>query len=492
MTLAALFAMTAGAWADGTLQVTEIKASEFSAWDGDNTALSAADLPGFKAATEAEAKAWADAPASGMAVLFYDFKESGEAKYVVFENGAYMQSNEQTISRTNVYSNLGSFPTFYTSGASSEPSAQTVAVTPVTGKTNQWTLNMPAGNVVFQVEYDPWKVTLLTNNDQWGTVEAVTGGGVKEFTVPDAWSGDETAFSAADLPGFAASTLEEAQAWDGYPTSGFAYLIYGFTSEGEMMRIGFYDGNATYPSQVNSTHAYMYNNMHDGGSGADRYYYTAASDVTANADGTYSVVPGKSITLKATPAEGYRLAGWYKVDGAALTALTEADGAVADAEAGTLTLTPEADLTIRAQFAELTYTVTLNDKTYQTNANVTATVAGSDAIITEDGKIEGVTKGQTVILKANTGYKFRKVEAKEGAAAAKVEITIGDVTLDITGCTTWEDIVNQNSDKLDVDNDGDVYRKDIGRNLLHGSGSWVNKSRTYNANDGYYWYTGEI
>ena len=30
---------------------------------------------------------------------------------------------------------------------------QTVDVTPVTGQTNQWTLTMPAGNVVFQVEY---------------------------------------------------------------------------------------------------------------------------------------------------------------------------------------------------------------------------------------------------------------------------------------------------------------------------------------------------
>ena len=32
---------------------------------------------------------------------------------------------------------------------------QTVDVTPVTGQTNQWTLTMPAGNVVFQVEYEP-------------------------------------------------------------------------------------------------------------------------------------------------------------------------------------------------------------------------------------------------------------------------------------------------------------------------------------------------
>ena len=32
---------------------------------------------------------------------------------------------------------------------------QTVDVTPVTGQTNQWTLTMPAGNVVLHVEYEP-------------------------------------------------------------------------------------------------------------------------------------------------------------------------------------------------------------------------------------------------------------------------------------------------------------------------------------------------
>ena len=32
---------------------------------------------------------------------------------------------------------------------------QTVDVTPVTGQTNQWTLTMPAGNVVLNVEYEP-------------------------------------------------------------------------------------------------------------------------------------------------------------------------------------------------------------------------------------------------------------------------------------------------------------------------------------------------
>ena len=312
MTLAALFAMTAGAWAGGTLQVTEIKASDISAWDGDQTKVTAADLPGFKAMTFDEAKAWAEAP-SGDAILIYAF-DGNDAKYVHFNNGAYNDTYSQSISRGMIYNSTYYGQQIFYTGAPASSETQTLDITEaVAGK--QWTAVMPAGNVVFQVEYDPWKVTLQQTAN--GTVEAVTGGG---------------------------------------------------------------------------------------------------DDVTANGDGTYSVVPGKSITLKATPKEGYRLAGWYKVDGNDVAALTEADGAVADAEAGTLTLTPEADVTIRAQFAEQTYTVTLVDKTFETNANVTATVAGSDATITEDGKIEGVTKGQTVILNAQPGYKFRKVEVKKGGA----------------------------------------------------------------------------
>ena len=46
----------------------------------------------------------------------------------------------------------------------------------------------------------------------------------------------------------------------------------------------------------------------------------------------------------------------------------------------------------------------------------TVTVGGTDKTVTE-GKLQGVKMGSEVKVKANTGYKFRKVEVKKKAAA---------------------------------------------------------------------------
>ena len=52
----------------------------------------------------------------------------------------------------------------------------------------------------------------------------------------------------------------------------------------------------------------------------------------------------------------------------------------------------------------------------------TVTVGGTDKTVTE-GKLQGVKMGSEVKLKANTGYKFRKVEVKKAAAAPSLNIT---------------------------------------------------------------------
>ena len=76
----------------------------------------------------------------------------------------------------------------------------------------------------------------------------------------------------------------------------------------------------------------------------------------------------------------------------------------------------------------------------------TVTVGGTAATVTE-GKLQGVKMGSEVKVKANTGYKFRKVEVKKGE---KLTLTVGDMVLDITGCTTWADVVAKNSDKIEA------------------------------------------
>ena len=89
-----------------------------------------------------------------------------------------------------------------------------------------------------------------------------------------------------------------------------------------------------------------------------------------------------------------------------------------------------------------------NDNTIETG-KATVTVDGTAATVTE-GKLTGVKMGSEVKVKAKDGYKFRKVEAKK---AGPKTITIGgsySATLDIEGCTTWQQVVEKNSTLITI------------------------------------------
>ena len=86
----------------------------------------------------------------------------------------------------------------------------------------------------------------------------------------------------------------------------------------------------------------------------------------------------------------------------------------------------------------LTVTVLTNKFDIQFNAanantieagNATVTVGGTAATVTE-GKLQGVKMGSEVKVKANTGYKFRKVEVKKKAAEP-----VADIVWDVTNVT---------------------------------------------------------
>ena len=312
---------------------------------------------------------------------------------------------------------------------------QTVDVTPVTGQTNQWTLAMPAGNVVLHVEYEPWLITTQTNNAQWGTVEAVMGGTVEWNT--DTWaSWTDNTVKTHTVDGVTITAGGNASAYK-YSSDDYLFIYVNSTSTNTLT----FSADAPF-NRIEFTKktpsSSLYVSPLDGWSLSDdqttviwegeatkslvcetctlsvtKIKFFCENSVTAGeAAGTYNVVAGKSITLKATPNEGYLLEGWYN----GTTKIEASDAAVIDDEAGTLTLTPEGDMTISARFVEQTYTVTLTDKTYGDNAHVTATVAGTAATVTE-GKLEGVKMGSEVKLEANPGYKFRKVEVKKNPVA---------------------------------------------------------------------------
>ena len=90
--LLALLSISAGAWAQ-TVEVKELTVPE--SWNGDNTLLSATDLPDYQAAQLNDAKAWADAP-QGYAMLFYKVSTS-EINNITFSNGNF--SSDGSLSK---------------------------------------------------------------------------------------------------------------------------------------------------------------------------------------------------------------------------------------------------------------------------------------------------------------------------------------------------------------------------------------------------------
>ena len=113
-----------------------------------------------------------------------------------------------------------------------------------------------------------------------------------------------------------------------------------------------------------------------------------------------------------------------------------------------------------------------------------ATVKVGDAAATvTDGKIEKVKMGSKVTITAKDGYKFRKAEGKKGIVKL---LTIGEVTLDITGCTTWQDVIFKNYTKIES-SVGCVWTKGGSKILKNASGN-VSTDAVVNPNaTDYYW-----
>lgn len=181
-------------------------------------------------------------------------------------------------------------------------------------------------------------------------------------------------------------------------------------------------------------------------------------------EGVYSVLPDTEVTVHATANEGYRVSGW--TDGT--TAITEGVTYAEDSNPATSTLTytmpADGNKTITALFAENAYDVTFvaeNANTIEAGA-ATVKVGDTEATVTE-GKLEGVKKGQTVTMTAAQGYKFRKVEAKEGAALLSVNVS-GAPTFYYAEGETWRQAIANHPDK---------------------NAGWIDKGNYVEYNDGY-------
>ena len=145
MTLALLLTAVTGAWAQSTFGVVEFKVP--AEWANDNNPVTAADLPGFKAVTLDEAKAWTGAPAEGYAILFYSF-DGNKINLVNYANGGVISDGPADFTKKTVFDNKSNGKFYYTA---TEPTEWSLNPDD-TGK--KWTLaEMPASNVELQVEY---------------------------------------------------------------------------------------------------------------------------------------------------------------------------------------------------------------------------------------------------------------------------------------------------------------------------------------------------
>ena len=132
-------------------------------------------------------------------------------------------------------------------------------------------------------------------------------------------------------------------------------------------------------------------------------------------------------TAKDIADDGATLYVWYYIQGA------DAPEGVAATLDNTFDNTEPACLTVQVLTNKFDIQFNAANANTIEAGRATVTVGGTDKTgdITE-GKLQGVKMGSEVKVKANTGYKFRKVEVKKGAAAPTT-ITVTWNGADITG-----------------------------------------------------------
>jgi len=286
-----------------------------------------------------------------------------------------------------------------------------------TGKT--WTLaKMPASNVELQVEYEPTKVTMAANDNAMGTVE-VAGQTKVEWTA-DTWKGwnyDTKEYTVGDITmtsskkAYIRETTEEGD----YKNSLSFGVIYSsdestvtFSTTGDpFSRIEFTMLDDYSESNPNNPHILPLDNWTFEGKSAVwegeatkslilqscstnvskiTFYkgFAIPDGVTVNGDGTFTVAKTATVTLKATPAEGYKFLYW------------EDDQTNTNPVREVTIESGMADKTYKAVFAEILYNVTFVEGTNLDEWSATpATEVKKDAKVeikyTGTKKVIGVT-----------------------------------------------------------------------------------------------------
>ena len=200
------------------------------------------------------------------------------------------------------------------------------------------------------------KPVLTVAQANGGTLEAIVpqGGAIVENVTADmvsnGWEGQfSTQVTEADLQqmGFVATDEAAAAAWTGAPASGQVLLVYGFTTEGKVKLLEFWDGINYGPTVAFYNRGYVYSNR-------EKFYFTTGTStpnvIASSTPNTYYIDYGTPVTVVATPDSAHYLKNF--VGGAD----TNSNVAVNN------TFTVTADTTLTANFeAKPVLTLAAND-----------------------------------------------------------------------------------------------------------------------------------
>ena len=299
-----------------------------------------------------------------------------------------------------------------------------------------WTLaEMPASNIELQVEYEPTKVTMAVNDNAMGTVE-VAGQSKVEWTA-DTWEGWTFNTKEYTVDDITMTSSQNAYVQD-YPKEGkYLHSLSFFVAETEnsstvtfsttgdpFSRIEFTmldDYEADWNPNIKPNDNWTFKGKSAVWEGEATKSLTLQScstevskitffkgdipdGVTVNTDGTFTVAKTATVTLKATPAEGYKFLYWED-DQTNTNPVREVT-----IESGL------ADKTYKAVFAEITYNVTFVEGT-----DLNEWSATPNTEVKKDTKVDIKYTGTKKVIGV-------KVEKKEAAAMPTLaEATAEDV-----------------------------------------------------------------
>ena len=166
-----------------------------------------------------------------------------------------------------------------------------------------------------------------------------------ELTIPASWNNDQTPITAADLPGFVAVDSATADQWVDASTSGYAMLIYAFTTDGKAKCIRFEPGFVSWETVSYSRNAAYEDYDYD-----FQVFYTTgggAIELTKVGDNQWTLgqAPDYDLELQVEYYEPHALknipAGWQiKVNGVDQTSAIVGDSLMIT-ETDSVTLVPD-------------------------------------------------------------------------------------------------------------------------------------------------------